>query len=534
MQGDVAYSEVNRKWKTACRIIFGSEIGEMEEYEKWLSDIGSPRAVQHDSQGREIILAVPHYSTHTKWISFEEVDFNKKYPPLGISINEIKDIDSLFEAIQDRIFYTGNIVLGNSKFVEKSTGIFESFYIYNCERSAYCKHMAYSTQATSSESMFGCNGFGSTTCCIKIDGLMYSSRCFEASKVEYSHDCYYSHNLSNCQDCMFSFNLRSKRNCIGNLQLAPAKYQELKAKLVSEMREKLVKDKRLPALADFCKSPVTNQAELRGLASEARKGSSSERPDAAPIEKAFSDTMRLIFGKPYGQIDRYGKWLNQYTAGLEEAASCASGKKLVVPEYVDFHLFPRHRLLSEEEASYIGERLPLAPAEVEQLNLENAGRAIAKIAYFCPSWTLGTVKNAIDAVINIESANCYRNVLNINSKYSAFGYWARDSDHMFGGNEVRNSAFCVNCYHSAKLQRCFEVDASRDCSGCYYCHNCENVRDSMFCFNVKNLRYAIGNVEMGREKYLTIKEKVLSQLNDELGEKCSISRSIFRLLQKKN
>jgi hypothetical protein len=55
----------------------------------------------------------------------------------------------------------------------------------------------------------------------------------------------------------------------------------------------------------------------------------------------------------------------------------------------------------------------------------------------------------------------------------------------------------------------------------------------MFCFNVKNKRYAIGNVELPKEKYLEIKKKFLSWLNEELSNTGQIGLSIFRLAQAK-
>ncbi|MCX8194830.1 MAG: hypothetical protein N3G22_01860 [Candidatus Micrarchaeota archaeon] len=527
---EIVYTELNKKWKDTCKIILGGEIGELKDYEKWLSDNLSPRTVYTDSKGREIVISVPHYGKNSRWISFDEVDFNKRYPPIHISSERIGEIESLLNAVRDRIYYTGNVVLGNSKFVDKSTGIFESYFVYHSERCAYCKYITHTTQATSCEYMFGCNGHGSTSFCIKTFATMYSSRCFECSKAEYCADCYYSHNLANCQHCFFCFNLKNKRYCIGNLQLSPEKYHEIKNRLLSEMREMLIRDKKLPSLLALCKTPPQNQKELEIILAKMQNKGMAERENAAIIEKAFADTAKLLFGKPYSQIDRYAKWLNQYTARLEDGKSCASGKRIVVPEHLDFHFYPRNRLLTEEEAGFIGEKLQISHQELERLSIKNAAEIISKIAYFCPNWTLGTVKNAIDAIINFESSNCYKNILNINSKYSAFGYWARDSEYVFGGNEVRNSSFCINCYHSAKLQRCFEVDASRNCSDCYYCHDIENCRDCMFCFNVKNLRYAIGNFEIGREKYLEIKKKVLEELNEELEKSSAIRLSIFRLL----
>ncbi|MFA4983571.1 MAG: hypothetical protein WC588_05150 [Candidatus Micrarchaeia archaeon] len=49
---------------------------------------------------------------------------------------------------------------------------------------------------------------------------------------------------------------------------------------------------------------------------------------------------------------------------------------------------------------------------------------------------------------------------------------------------------------------------------------------------MKNLKYAIGNTELPREKYLEIKARVLSQLNAELSKTDSIALSIFNLPDK--
>jgi hypothetical protein len=38
----------------------------------------------------------------------------------------------------------------------------------------------------------------------------------------------------------------------------------------------------------------------------------------------------------------------------------------------------------------------------------------------------------------------------------------------------------------------------------------------MFCFNVKSKRYAIGNVEVGKAKYLQIKALLLSEITKRL------------------
>jgi len=97
-------------------------------------------------------------------------------------------------------------------------------------------------------------------------------------------------------------------------------------------------------------------------------------------------------------------------------------------------------------------------------------------------------------------------------KKSAYSTFPRDSDHVFGCAYVFGSSFNIKCYNSFAIQRCFEVDSARSSTGCLYCHNIENVHDSIFCSNAKNLRYAVGNVEVGKEEFQRIKSLVLSRV----------------------
>jgi len=74
-----------------------------------------------------------------------------------------------------------------------------------------------------------------------------------------------------------------------------------------------------------------------------------------------------------------------------------------------------------------------------------------------------------------------------------------------------------------------EVDSCDNCTDLYYGHNCENVHDSMFCFNVKNLRNAIGNAPLPQNQYLKIKQMLKQQLIDELEEKKDLKWDIYNL-----
>ena len=74
-----------------------------------------------------------------------------------------------------------------------------------------------------------------------------------------------------------------------------------------------------------------------------------------------------------------------------------------------------------------------------------------------------------------------------------------------------------------------EVDSCESCSDLYYSHNCENVHDSMFCFNSKNIRNAIGNVALTTPDYMRIKKMIVQQLADELETKKDLKWDIYNV-----
>jgi len=51
----------------------------------------------------------------------------------------------------------------------------------------------------------------------------------------------------------------------------------------------------------------------------------------------------------------------------------------------------------------------------------------------------------------------------------------------------------------------------------------------MFCFNVKSKRYAIANVEVGREGYLRIKQIVLGDIAKKLERNKELEFGVFNI-----
>ena len=296
------------------------------------------------------------------------------------------------------------------------------------------------------------------------------------------------------------------------------------------MAETLRSKKSLPSLVEIAGSCTVKFPPLKK-----QPAPEPEETDKKTIEKAFSSTSQLLFGKPLpGGVDAYAEWLSRNTAKQDSNPSAFSGKMVRRSHYCGYSEVPAKRIITKEEAQELGDTLKIKNDEAASLTLENAHEKIGVIAFFTSEYWEGTHYNLIECATSSSSANCYRSAPIIYAKNCGYSFWPRTTEHAFGCGALLSSEFCINCYQSVKLKRCFEMDSCRDCADSYFCHNAENCRDSMFCFNVKNLKFAIGNVEVGREKYMAAKETLLKWINASLSSSHDLSTDIYNVGCAKN
>lgn len=518
---------LDRKWRAACRVVLGQEVGQLEDYLEWLgSHIAQPQFRKSSLSGKRTAYSTHEYSEGAKWISLDEVNFEKQFEPL--SINEMKDVDGVIQAVSERIAYAGNIVLGNSDQISDCSNVSDSHYMHKCTTLGDSKYMAECHWGRENESCFGCHGPGESQFMIACGESYRAKRCFEAWSCHSSSDLYYSHNLQNCSECLFSFNLKNARHAVGNLKLAADKYAGIKAKLLSEIADELKGGKKAPLLVDIM-GRSRKDASLFKNAKSAPAENYGE--SAGTVDREFSKTAKLLLGRELSGIDTYAEWLRRHTGKVELGKSAASGREIYMVPMVTFGALPaaEGRTLGISEAWAHGESNRLSPEQAEKLSLKNAHELIGDIAFCVVDFRAGTNVNCEKCDITIDSANAYYSCSVVYSKYIGYTFWTRNCNDIFGSDTIFNSQFCINCYKSQKLSRCFELDACRDCADSYFCHNCENVRDSMFSFNAKNLSHAIGNAPLPQDKYLSVKKLLLSQIADELGKKKDLKWDIYNV-----
>lgn len=236
-------------WKQTCSILLRQDIDEVDEYAKYLQRFIEPVKIKKSVISGKDVAICEGYQENTRFILGDEIkQYEEKYGKQKLDINEIKDLDSIVEAMEERVCYAGNIRLGTSSGLEKSNRLIDSNSVYRSSDVFYSRYVGYSNLVRYSEYIFGSMCISKTQFGIKNFETFENMRVMETVRTYLSLDCYYTANLEGCQDCMFSFNLRNKHNCIGNLQLTPHDYKEKREKLLEDIRINLATKKRIPSV----------------------------------------------------------------------------------------------------------------------------------------------------------------------------------------------------------------------------------------------------------------------------------------------
>ncbi len=284
------FGAVDSAWKTLCKILFGTEVGSLREFEPYLKEAMLPFMVVKSSvSGKDVLLSNHLYPKGAAFVASDEISAaNSKTKP--VSINDIKDIDSLFRAAEESMVYCGNKAFGknaNVSLVDNAIDCIDVYYSHNVRN---VKKGAYISCVRESEYIFGIPAFPKIHYSIRCLEGINANRMFETYYSNYCADIYYSFNCYNCSDVIFGFNLRGKRHVIGNLELPKEKYAELKKKLTAEIADELAKNKRAFSISDLARM-------------NARENAGDEQfeliPTTSPpasVEKAWNSASKIVLG----------------------------------------------------------------------------------------------------------------------------------------------------------------------------------------------------------------------------------------------
>ncbi|MFA5929925.1 MAG: hypothetical protein WC861_03520 [Candidatus Micrarchaeia archaeon] len=522
--------DIDGAWRSTCKVLLGGEIGKLSDCSGYLSGHGELSEKKTSClSGSDVYTSMRGACKAARFASCDELLGKDASGAFKLEEKQMRDLDSILEAVSEQACYAGNIVLGNSSACAKCDQCSDVHFVERSHNVSGSKYVAYSFLTRSCDHIFGSGFLGEASHLIKTFYAFRPVRCFECIRTMYSSDCYYCASLEGCTSCMFSFNLKNRNFCIGNCQLSKEKYASLRSSLVAQIRDELSSKKKIPGIIGLFSSLPARQAPPKQA--QAKQGNSifdlAHHPFPRQIEEAFSSTTQLLLGRRLSNLADYESWLARNVRMPSRFASAASGKPLyLVPLFFSPKLSHRSILLEEcEEAG----KLSLSEEQLEKLCIGNMGKLLEPLAFLTPETKSGDNFNVGESVDYGSTMNCWAGSVYWTSKNCAYDFWIRDGECIFGSDLVFYSKFCLKCYSSNYLARCLEVSASLSCSDCYFCHNCENCHDCLFCFNAKNLKYAVGNRELPKEEYLEVKKALLARISKQLEEKKSLKLSIYSI-----
>ncbi|MBI5227649.1 hypothetical protein HY988_03625 [Candidatus Micrarchaeota archaeon] len=261
----------------------------------------------------------------------------------------------------------------------------------------------------------------------------------------------------------------------------------------------------------------------KGLKSKGFNNSQTE------FEKIFQTMTSIILGRKLSGYLDYEEWLSKNVSNIETIKSAISDEPVYIPQQFEFYQDVKPKIVTINEAYEKLGKNQLSESELRKLSLKNASIVLQNISMTTMDTQYGKNVSVEQSSLYYESHVCLKGTGLVYSKYSLFSFWPRQSEYTMGCYYLFSSKFCIRCFNSENLNRCFEVSDSNNCSDCYFCYNCENLNDCMFCFNVKSKRYAIANVEVGKENYMKIKKMFLEELAKRLEKEKKLDFSIFSL-----
>ena len=231
------------------------------------------------------------------------------------------------------------------------------------------------------------------------------------------------------------------------------------------------------------------------------------------MDKYWRKTSALLFG---AAVDMEGcaGMLRRYTEPVQKDKSALSGVDV-------FHSSPCFckgaKFVTFEESQHMPSPKPFSLNDIK--DIDSLVRATHESVYYSGSKRLGNSHFVEGSDNIIDSSYVYRSFEIYNCSYIAYGNFLRDSRYMFGCASAGDNSFCVNTVeaeHSARIFESAHITKSSDAYYSYYMRACHSV---FFCFNMTGKSHAIGNNELGIERYAELRQSLVEQMGAELKAK---------------
>lgn len=223
-----------------------------------------------------------------------------------------------------------------------------------------------------------------------------------------------------------------------------------------------------------------------------------------PDDEKFRAVCKEIFGVEVGLTMEEGAKLFSAGLSLPKPKKTVSGEtvysSIELPEYITYNEF--EKLIEEDKHMRPHERIS---------SISDIGKLCRGIDTFLGSKFINS-KNIEKSDNVLGSTNVFMSEDILSSKFIGFSRSLNGCEYVYGSRQNSDSSFCIRIQDSKLLSNCFEVSWSAKCSNLLFCHDCFDLRDSMFCYHVASRQYCIANRQYSKEEYFKVRKMVVDHL----------------------
>lgn len=246
----------------------------------------------------------------------------------------------------------------------------------------------------------------------------------------------------------------------------------------------------------------------------------------AKLDYAFRSVCRSLFRREVGGLSEFRDYLKSAAEPVHVRKSSVSGKDV----HFSFGEYPeKGKHISYDEIK----ELPKYELDVNSIkDVDSLLAATSENFYYCGDKNLGKSveveksDGCMDTGFVLESNEIY------DSQYIAYSSQLSDSKYVFGSTYAYTMNTIIGAVHGYQSTRVFQTGFSSVSSDVYASWYVINCNECMFSFNQRNKRHVVGNLELEREKYLALKEKLLGEMAEWLEKRKSFP-SMFEVAEGK-
>jgi hypothetical protein len=232
------------------------------------------------------------------------------------------------------------------------------------------------------------------------------------------------------------------------------------------------------------------------------------------INDAFKSTCKVLFGEEVGDLRDFHEYLSEMVVpSCRMEKSFVSGKDVIISGE---HYPKGAKFISQDEMG----ALKFAPLNTNEIkDIDSLFMAVSERTVYCGNKLFGRNQNvsSVDNCVDCVGVSNSHNVFEV--KYGAYLSYVRNSDFVFGLGPFPQCHFTMRSCEGIDVNRVFESYYCANISDAYYTFNCVGCANILFSFNLRSKSNCIGNLELPKDRFNSLKKKLLSEMADELKRK---------------